>query len=203
METILNRISQPEVVIDSGRESPLPYLREVTAEQHRGLENHLNLLRPNFALDDYVAILKKFYGFWRPWEVRVAYALTASYETFFARRRRSGAIERDLQNLGLRPPDFEHLPRAHDFPALDTIDAALGSMYVIEGSTLGGQLLSRHFMATVGVLPDQCSFFRGYGSETGWMWKQFELELAKRPRSSYPAMADAAVETFRSLRRWL
>jgi len=90
----------------------------------------------------------------------------------------------------------------------------LGYLYVMEGSTLGGQLISRHFRQTLGIeLATGGAYFHGYGEQTGARWKetvQF-LDAAPVVASNDPqvqaAFVDAAVgganDTFIHLREWL
>ena len=49
---------------------------------------------------------------------------------------------------------------ADDLPDLQGVQEALGCLYVVEGSTLGGQVIARHLRQTLGVDP-RCggSFF--------------------------------------------
>lgn len=53
------------------------------------------------------------------------------------RRRRTGAILHDLDTLSLP------VPRSQSLPPIDRPGAALGTLYVLEGSRLGGALLAR------------------------------------------------------------
>ncbi|MCE7054496.1 biliverdin-producing heme oxygenase [Algoriphagus sp. AGSA1] len=51
---------------------------------------------------------------------------------------------------------------------------ALGILYVIEGSTLGGRIISKHVQRTLGYTPDNgAAYFAGYGEDTGLFWKKF------------------------------
>lgn len=148
-------------------------------------------------------LLQRFYGFWRPWEAAAARVLLPDFSLFFAPRRRAGWILSDLVQMGLSISEVEGLPTAPRLPALRSVAEALGSMYVTEGSTLGGQLLSRHFVEDTGIPAAACRFFSGYRSETGSMWKRFGAELEKRPQKEYPELAAAARDTFTCLREWL
>ena len=50
----------------------------------------------------------------------------------------------------------------------------LGAMYVIEGSTLGGQLIGRHVERVLGLTAGQGNaYFRGHNERTGQLWKEF------------------------------
>ena len=81
-------------------------------------------------------------------------------------RRRVEAIESDLRALGVEPLAPMPAPRAL------TAAEALGALYVIEGSTLGGQIILRSLQGTdFEALATR--FFNAYGPRTGAMWKEF------------------------------
>jgi heme oxygenase len=48
----------------------------------------------------------------------------------------------DLQALGCTP-SLERLPMCAQLPVIDSSAACLGVLYVLEGATLGGQILRR------------------------------------------------------------
>lgn len=65
-----------------------------------------------------------------------------------------------------------------DFSDIQTIPAALGCMYVLEGSTLGSQILSRSFRERFDIgRHNGGAYFHGYGELTGKMWKRFGTDL--------------------------
>jgi heme oxygenase len=48
------------------------------------------------------------------------------------------------------------------------------AMYVMEGSTLGGQIIARHVQTSLFLTQDHGNaFFRGHGAQTGPLWKEF------------------------------
>jgi heme oxygenase len=78
--------------------------------------------------------------------------------------------------------------------------AALGAVYVMEGSTLGGQVIARHAIASLGVTPDSgCRYFTGYGADTGPRWRETSAAITRYATAS-PGDADrmiaAANDTF-------
>jgi heme oxygenase len=84
-----------------------------------------------------------------------------------ARARRQPALRDDLGALG-RPV----LPATSGIVELDGVAAAVGVMYVLEGSRLGGSVVARHVLVTLG--PDvPCAFFGGGGVEPGRRWSAF------------------------------
>jgi heme oxygenase len=82
----------------------------------------------------------------------------------------------------------------------------LGTAYVLEGATLGGQIITRHLQQELGIQPE-CggAFFHSYGASVAPMWREFVEVL-----NTYPATEDeqvalvaSACETFSSLEAWL
>ena len=87
---------------------------------------------------------------------------------------------------------------------------ALGCAYVLEGSTLGGQLILRHLTRHFG--PDarvgNFTFFRAYGDQVGPMWRAFGEALTRASERAASGTFDAAVvqgarDTFDSFAAWL
>ena len=119
-------------------------LRDATREVHERL-HHL----PDFAAlaagrlnrAEYTRLLARLYGFHAPVEQAVAVALPQDGPDATAWRR-AGLLHADLVQMGLDPAAIPLLPQAAP-PNILTPAAALGWLYVIEGSTLGGRLLAR------------------------------------------------------------
>lgn len=107
----------------------------------------------------------------------------------------------DLRFLGEMP---EALPVAKNLPSLSTLTKILGSWYVLEGATLGGQLLSRHFARTLCLGAQGLAYFHCYGARTGAMWKSFQQTLISDVApNKEDVVVRSAVETFTSLEAWL
>lgn len=122
-------------------------------------------------------------------------------------RRRAQRLRSDLLALGLSEGDIDRLPRCKALPQVATPSDALGCVYVVEGSTLGGQMILRHLARHLEVRAGQgASFFAGYGSKTGMRWKETCAAIEAFDASgvgSTEGAARAAVATFTSLETWL
>ncbi|MBX3298972.1 MAG: biliverdin-producing heme oxygenase [Acidobacteria bacterium] len=146
-------------------------LKEATREQHENLESVVNVMDRMFNREDYVRLLAKFYRFYSAIEPRIESGV-AGIDGIGADKRfgKRSALEADLGHLNALEPAAEFT----DLPVLDTPGKALGAMYVLEGATLGGQVISRHLSEHLGLTPGSGgSFFNGYGPLTGPMWKDF------------------------------
>ncbi|HEX4608640.1 MAG TPA: biliverdin-producing heme oxygenase [Urbifossiella sp.] len=179
----------------------LAELKTRTRPHHERIEAGLNPMREGLTRADYEYLLAGFYGFYAPWEDRAATALRPDLRAEFDRRRKAPALDRDLRFLGADPAG---LPRCARLPPTDSAAAVLGAMYVVEGSTLGGQHIARHLARTLGVRPGAgCDFFSGYGDETGAMWKQFRAWLTAHGVGQEEVVVAAAADTFDRLGAWM
>ena len=183
----------------------LSLLKTATAESHTRLENELDLMRPEWPREDYVALLDGFYGYVAPWEDLAARSVPTHLRSFFEGRRKAALLEADLTFLTGNPARAQSAPKANRLPPMNTIGGVFGSMYVMEGSTLGGRIIAPHvaklFNLETGV---GNAYFDGYGPHTGSMWNAFrETASAEVPRDQYDAAVEAAVATFDGLHDWL
>ncbi len=174
-------------------------LRQETAGAHARLERSLALLDPPLARERFVTLLERFYGFHAVWEPVIA----AHFDPEFLQpRRRVRLIEADLIALGRHPADTRP-PFCFGATALGrTPEAALGSLYVMEGSTLGGKVIARGVAGT--GWGEKIRYFDPYGSGTGKMWSAFKaLVLTRSGKSADPKIMAGAVATFDLLQDWL
>jgi heme oxygenase len=174
-------------------------LRLTTRAEHDRIEQILRLTDP-MPLERYAAIVCGFDAFLRVWEPRVLAALPERLQGWYRTRRRGGFASADLEWLrsvaGIEPPALH--ARAAELLPLRDLPEALGSLYVIEGSALGGRVIAPHLKRSLGL--DQgrgASYFHGFGGETGVMWAGFRTLAALELGES----AGATVAACRSARR--
>lgn len=159
----------------------LKELREKTRTEHARIESVLQLTRPMSAAR-YASVMAGFHEFLCRWEPRVASALPAHLRDWSAKRKRSGLAADDLRQLGV--PHTPHLAHAAEqavrsIPMNDAA-GALGSMYVIEGSALGGQVITPMLKQHLGLTPATgASYFHGHGPATAAMWRDFREVIAR------------------------
>lgn len=99
-------------------------------------------------------------------------------------RRRSAALIADLAELG------ETTPPAAETLAFDTAEAALGAIYVLEGSRLGGRMLARS------VPPDLPRRFLDAGDAALWRTLIEVLDTTLRSEDQLKAAIGAARAVF-------
>ena len=88
---------------------------------------------------------------------------------------------------------------------MNNIGAIFGSMYVMEGSTLGGRFIAPHVAQMLSLGQGQGNaYFEGYGARTGSMWNAFrDTAAASVPESLYDDAVRAAIDTFETMQAWL
>lgn len=175
----------------------LDRLKTETRVAHDRIEADLDLLRPNLSLADYAALLARYQAFFRVWEPAVGEAI--GDEGFFGPRRKLHLLDQDLEDLGVEPLADE--PRVEPFA---TAAHAMGSLYVLEGSTMGGLVIAAHVRRTLGVSGPGARYFENYGRDAAERWRAFRATLAgiSAPQTDGGVVA-AALQTFETLHRWL
>lgn len=149
-------------------------LRAATTGHHERTERLVPALDPALLLDGYARILARFRAAYAPMEARLS--VVAWPDGFdWSARRKVPLLDADLAWLaarGVAVPDVP--PVAPAAPAAATLAAAIGTLYVLEGASLGGQLIVRRLGPRLGVDAGAgASFYAGYGARTGPMWKAF------------------------------
>jgi heme oxygenase len=185
------------------RTDVLRALRDGTAAEHETVERTLDLLDPALGRGRLTEVLTRMHGFWLAaeagldaWTARFPHDAAAVEWT---RRRRAGLFAADLDALGAAPartvPDLADL--------VDT-DAALGRLYVLEGSTLGGTFIDRHLAGLPELAGVRLRAFSPYGPETGRMWQAFRRAARAHVDGDgdAAAMVASARTTFRALAAW-
>lgn len=172
--------------------------RTATAGHHARIESLVGL-GGAFGRAHYGRVLQGFGAFLHGWEPSIARVLPRPLLPWFAAGRRAHLVDRDLAALGLAP-----LP-AHGavLPAIAGRAQALGSLYVMEGSALGGQLIAANLRRRLGIdVGSGGAYFNGCGSGTADRWREYRRLVAEHldPDAAGRASAiDAAARTFEAL----
>jgi heme oxygenase len=148
-------------------------------------------------------VLERFLGFHLVWERAIQ--KNAVLRRFHESRSRVPHLRRDLAALGRTNDEMAKIPLCHAASRLTQGQAAaVGSIYVLEGSTLGGQVIGRA-MADAAWLPHGgLAYFNPYGVRTGEMWRGFGrwAEASVAPAEQADAVAGAN-RTFELLQAWM
>ena len=181
-------------------------LRQTTANSHKQLEENFYskaILEPSVTLSGYQTYIGKLYGMVQACE-RDIFPEIAPVLSDADERYKAGFIVADLSNTGISLQEIEKLP-VYKF-TFSGIAQAMGIMYVLEGSTLGGKFLYKHINKTLGLdVANGVSYFWGYGLETGPKWNIFITSLADYAveKNCGDEIISSAVQTFSTIDHWL
>lgn len=181
----------------------LGLLRRATDEAHQKIERSVRFLDADATTADYRDHLTRLWGFVAPMEERLTAACASAPLLELEARRKAHLLMEDLAALGLSDLARAALPRCPELPAVDGLQAALGCLYVLEGSTLGGRYIEHRLTE---LRPDTIAtahaYLRCYGRATGERWRAFLAALGGYARAPEVIVA-AAQDTFVTLHRWL
>ncbi len=199
-------------------ESLFLQLRQATAHEHEEIQKFVPLQKVQVSLLEYKNFLCAALGFYRPLELKL-YPFMKEQCDWTAKRQRTPLLVTELEWLGLR---IDEQPECNLLPPIATPAQAWGCLYVFEGSTLGGKLITRHLRTACSELmqlretermPErmqkQKTFLDPYGADTGQMWKEFchALTLSQKRSNDSTMYAQAviasALQTFQCFRKWL
>ncbi len=158
------------------------YLKQHTAEYHDAAEKLFNsekIFSKTFTLEDYKKIIGTNYLMLLHAESKIFNSLSGNFSEKLQldNRKKLPLIEKDLASLALKQqPVSEELEFSSEHEAL-------GAMYVIEGSTLGGNVIAKQLSKTEGFDQITFNFFGCYQENTGPMWKNFKEVLDREVTS--------------------
>ena len=178
----------------------LAELKELTGPAHAELDDYL-ALTGDITRERYSRILLAF----RDAHVAVTTALVphagelAELGYDLDVHEKISWLESDLSYLSA--DTLEPSSASADIPNLA---AAFGAIYVIEGATLGGQVIMRQVIPRLGFpIPSGCRYFQGYGEKTGGKWKATREAITRFSESAdqgaevAQTMVSSALATFK------
>ncbi len=174
-------------------------LKDSTQASHQALEKKMvSIIKKIKTREDYVNFLKLMYGYYSALERSVQEYVT---EMEIGKRRKAERLLQDISYFeSTSTPDL-----CKELPPISSHAEALGAMYVMEGSTMGGKIIARMIEGQAGIDgPSGFSFFNGYGEETSKMWEEFKTFL-NRPFDEIEKLnlILTANRTFRTFYNWI
>lgn len=151
----------------------------------------------------YRRLLESFYSLYAPLEERLAELIDWNQKNWdFEIRRKTPWLENDLSNLGMTGNDVAALSLSNGLPEIKNLGAAVGCLYVLEGSTLGGQMITKLLQRSLPLTAEKAgAFFAGYREQTGLRWREFGMwaeALARDDPGMEASAVNAAKDTFDS-----
>lgn len=199
---------------------PLDTLRNATSDYHRKLEAAIDWMEAFQSYASYRGLLERFARIVPPLEQAIAGQLASEPPPEFDASVRTRWLNADLTAVnalmaesgwlsaskraedGLREanaPSSAEALTARDFEYIDSPATAIGALYVLEGSSLGGQFLSRQLHDRLQVTPaNGGAYFAAYGAATARHWHAFRNWANSQlvDNHSTRRAADAAQLTF-------
>lgn len=171
-------------------------LKENTKTAHIELEKLLvQKIKSIQAIDDYLEILAYFYRFFAPLEKAIFPQLEEGFPDA-AQRRKAEWILEDIHSF---KPAYQPVFTSSYTPEVTSLSQAIGALYVLEGSTLGGQVICKMVAQKLDLSQAEgFKFFSGYGEETLPMWDNFKKYINNRSWNTEEenVVIDAANRTF-------
>ncbi len=193
-------------------ESILKEIKHATRNHHDDIEkNKLTkaIIQNTITQEEYIKLLSKFYGFYQACEPQLLHdSLWQEYQFDIQERKKTPLIAQDLHFFGFAQSEIQQLESCQKTPALQTQAQKIGFLYVIEGSTLGGQVLGRQLKQSLGLEAQKgASYFNSYGKQNlKDMWEGFQnllLEFADKNPDKEQEIILSAQDTFQKLDEWL
>lgn len=183
--------------------SVLSELRAGTHTRHVALEKRLPFFSPTLDRALYKRLLAAYYGFYQALEHALVNSPAIPPDFDLQARLKTPALLEDLHALGINP---RSLPHCQELPALNSQACVLGVLYVLEGATLGGQILRKHVAQHLNIdAQNGGAFLYVYAQATGRRWKDFLDFLGSQSLDTHARAqtAHAACLTFSCFERWL
>jgi len=157
-------------------------LKTKTANSHKKLEClpvSASIISSDMKLSDYIDYLCLMHDVHKEIE-SVVFPLLSDIIDDIELRKKTHLIEDDLFYLNHNKTIANRVFNVKEI----NIPFALGILYVIEGSTLGGRYILKNITTITGLDKGQgVSYFDGYGKKTGNYWKSFLIFLEEYEQS--------------------
>ena len=139
-----------------------------------------------------------FYSYFGGLELIIQHHLALSRIPDYQQRRKANTLITDIDQLSGKIPALAPL---HFLPDISSHAQAMGALYVIEGSTLGGRIITQMITSQLAIT-DGLAFFGAYAEETMAMWLRFLTVLNQEEELSDKQVIEAANETFLKFSEW-
>ncbi|HVX51017.1 MAG TPA: biliverdin-producing heme oxygenase [Chitinophagaceae bacterium] len=178
-------------------------IRQATRQYHQELDHEVfQLIKQVKNPADYKKLLQVLYGYYKPlYSLLNLYLPDATVPDYNLRRK----PDLMLDDLYCFPGGVIHITFCANIPGISNASRAIGVFYVLEGSTMGGQVISKKIAGNIGLTVSYgFSFLSGYGERNTQMWNNF-LNALNNNGNKYKAeeLIAAATEAFSKLKTWI
>lgn len=185
-------------------------LKSETSTAHRQLERNpclSRLFQTDYSIGEYRDLIAKFYGFFSAIEPLIFDDLDPMNQPFVIHRRKTNLLAKDLSILDIDSVNSSVIPQCKHIPVLNSFARKMGALYVLEGSTLGGRIISKKLIDHFGsAITPTLNYYESYGARVIDEWLSFQFFMAERfdnKQIEIDQVISAAIETFSCLDRWL
>lgn len=177
-------------------------IKEETKIHHQQVEKVLVQELKNLTdKDNYGRLLERLFLFYKPIETDLHNVIDETLIPDISERKHTQRILTDLELLEYEAPRELSTSQLE----ISSPSYALGILYVIEGSTLGGQIISKMIhnnLPMEGI--DATNYFSSYRELNGEMWKKFGNRISEIEDSvDHTELLQGAKDTFNNLKYWL
>ncbi len=148
-------------------------LRTKTAASHKGLEAlpiSKLIVDPKITVEEYALYLNLMHDVVQNLEEDI-YPILSDLIADLSERKKAQLILEDLKHMGIQKK--QTVAPFKDASEI-SVAFAMGMMYVVEGSTLGGRFILKNIQDSLGFDEEKgASYFAGYGNKTGSFWKKY------------------------------
>lgn len=153
-------------------------LKTQTSDFHKKLEElpvSMSIMSPEMKVEDYTYYLSLMHDVHKDTEGLI-FPFFSNLIDDLEQRKKKHLIENDLLFFNSNKTNAEKVFQTEGIsPAF-----ALGILYVVEGSTLGGRFILKNVSKVLQLSgEDGVSYFNGYGEKTGSFWKYFLAFLSE------------------------
>ena len=175
------------------------YLKDHTQQLHDATERAAydnRLGRADITVPEYRQLLLANYHIIAPLEAQLAdyESLPEPYRQSYLDRMRTTRLHHDLQQQQVSDSSLDE---STPITYLQDVPYAIGAMYVLEGSALGGLHIVKRMRAQPELVQYDHRFYTGWGRESGPMWRKLARQADEMiPEAHYDGALAGARATF-------
>jgi heme oxygenase (biliverdin-IX-beta and delta-forming) len=198
------------IPLAANKSSIMALLKSETSTAHRQLERNRSLSRlfqSDYSISEYQELIGKFYGYFSAIEPLIFNDLKIENSQVLRHRSKTPSLANDLALLEVNGSTLTSRSCCENLPLLDSFARRMGALYVLEGSTLGGRIISKHLKEHFGeAIKDKLNYYQSYGDNLMSEWaafQQFMTDHFDGKTDEITEVVSAAIETFSCLDSWL
>lgn len=175
------------------------YLKQNTRHQHDLLEEKFNskkIFEKAYSLEDYKRLIALNYQFLLNYEEKINDAISEGFKDEIRQELRSKLpwIKKDANLLGIE------LSQNLEVQEINSEAEAIGMLYVIEGASLGGNVIKKNLEKNPNFDGIDFHYFGMYNQSISEFWKEFILALnTYLPEEKYPEVLKGAERAYAEL----